>query len=425
MRTKTASRHIWRIILLSGLVLLALAGCGTETNTADASGGLQAWLDQPPTGSSIPLAPFMLKAHASDIGGSGVSQISFLVNTIPVAAITTDPTLPLAYAETEWNPAAPGEYEIQAQAFNAEGWVFSDMATICVGDNCGVMMVVAEAPTEEGPSPTPTETDTPIPGVTPSETPTPTITPTPTNTPTYTPTYTPIPSVCEMAVPVNTNPPNGGTVDNEYPTLSWSYTSNDCPVQGYRIDIATDAGMTNIVQSGGTGNPSTSWAPGQPLADCTTYYWHVAGAIETTLGPFSAPTAFTTAFPGGCGAPSDTTGPNLTVRVTPSKVTYWGNYCTKDDKLVSILAVVSDDSGIASVTAQFRYMDSQKDKKGDWHDIAMTGSGGSYNGMMINNNDREIISGSYTYVRIRVTATDTYGNPSQQTIDLQLMNCIG
>ena len=148
MRTKTNSRYFWWIILLSGVVIMfALVGCDTDSDTADASGGLQAWLDQPPTGSSIPLASFTLKAHARDIGGSGVSQINFLVNTVPVASITTDPTLPLAYAETEWNPAAPGQYEIQVQAFNAEGSALSDMAIICVGDDCGAVMV-AEASAE-------------------------------------------------------------------------------------------------------------------------------------------------------------------------------------------------------------------------------------------------------------------------------------
>ncbi len=429
MKTKTTSRHIWWIILLSGIVIFALVGCDTDSNSADASGGLQAWLDQPPTGSSIPLAPFMLKAHARDVGGPGVSQINFLGNTVPIATIGTDPTLPLTYAETEWNPAAPGEYEIQVQAVNAAGTALSDVSIICVGEDCGAVMV-AEVPAEEeeeGPSPTPTITPTIPPGITPSVTPTPSITPSPTITPTLTPTFTLTPDVCDIAVPVNTGPPNGGTVDNEYPSLSWSYTSEDCPVGGFRLDIATDAGMTNIVQSGGTGNPdSRSWGPGDPLADCTTYYWHVAGIIDTTLGSFSTPTSFTTAFPGGCGAPPDTTSPDLTLYFAPSDVVHWGNYCSTDTKTVSIKAVTLDDSGIASVTAQYQYMDSAKVNKGDWHSISMVHSTGDlYVGTLIINDDAEIIAGSYSYVRIIVTATDNNSNTSSKGTDILLMTCIG
>ncbi len=412
--------RIMRIVLLLALVIVTLAACLPGDVVAEGSGGLKVWLDQPPTGASIPLAPFTLKAHASDIGGSGVSQVNLLVNDIPLAAIVTDTTLPLVYVETEWNPAAPGEYHIQAQAFNAEGWEFSDVAIVCVGDGCALPLVIAEA-TEEL---TPTETFTLIPGITPTNT------PTPTNTLVPTATFTPTSSVCSMAVPVNGGPPNGSTVADAFPTLSWSYSSNDCPVEGFRIDIATDPAFANMVESGGTGNPSTSWSPANALADCTTYYWNVAGVIGGTLGPWSAVTSFTTAFPDGCGAPSDTTGPNLTVRVTPDP-TYFGRYnCNGNGG--TVLVVATDDSGITSVVVEFRYMDINKDQKGNWHGVSMLpGSPNSWTGSFTNTNEN--LSEIYSllgkdptgYVRVRVIVKDGAGNETQQTNDVGLTTCLG
>jgi hypothetical protein len=232
-----------------------------------------------------------------------------------------------------------------------------------------------------------------------------------------------------MATPVNGGPPNGSSVGDPFPTLSWSYVSRDCPVEGFRTDIATDAGFAAIVESGGTGNPSTSWAPANALQDCTTYYWRIAGVIGSTLGPYSAPTSFNTAFPDGCGAPSDTTQPNLTVRVTPDP-THFGIYCSDKDKTVNILAVATDDSGIASVVVEYRYMDINQDQKGDWHGVSMLpGSANSWNGSFMNNDQTEIYSvfGQYSigYVRVRVRVTDGANNTAEQINDLQLTGCLG
>ena len=117
---------------------LALAGCGLPRGTPVAvSSGLRVWLDQPPDGSVLPLAVFTLRAHARDAGGSGVETITFLVSSggppVTVGSVTTDPSLPLVLAEFDWNPSAPGEYLIQAQAFDREGYVFSEPARVCVG----------------------------------------------------------------------------------------------------------------------------------------------------------------------------------------------------------------------------------------------------------------------------------------------------
>jgi len=120
-------------------LLLSACSGGLPGGTLIASTGLRVWLDQPPDGAFLPLAPFTLKAHARDAGGTGVETIVFLVSTpggsgpVSVGSVHTDHTQPLVYAEVEWNPSAPGEYYIQAKADNHDSYVFSEVAHICVG----------------------------------------------------------------------------------------------------------------------------------------------------------------------------------------------------------------------------------------------------------------------------------------------------
>ncbi len=417
------------LLLTLILIVAALAGCdGEAAPEVAASGGLQVWLDQPPDGASIPLGPFLLKAHARDVGGPGVRQIVFLVNAVPVGALDTDPADPLAYAEIEWNPAVPGEYQVQAQAVNDAGMVFSSVARVCVGDAGCQWSAVAEQPSQQPTDvPTPTPTATPEPGITPS----PTLPPsaTPTSRPTDLPTRTPTPAVCAMVAPIPAAPPNGGVVDNAYPTLSWTYPGRDCMPHGYRIDIATDAGMTAIAQSGGTGNPSTSWAPGQPLADCTAYYWRVAGIIDTTLGPYSAVSSFSTAFPGGCGRPTDTTGPTIRVANAPTQSSY-GSYCPRGATILSITADVRDDSGVASVVFMWRYWNQDGKTVSSWLTLNMASAGNNQYGVSFNHNDYpetyNTLGGNVGSLEYIIRATDTSGNVTDfNRRDIMMMICIG
>jgi hypothetical protein len=126
------------LILLS----LLLGGCaGGAINTSNS--GVSVWLDQSPDGWTLPLAPFTLKAHASDSDGSGITSIAFLVSSgggaaVNVGSVTTDASQDLVYAELIWNPAAEGEYLIQAQAFSDGGSQISQTARICISAGSGV-----------------------------------------------------------------------------------------------------------------------------------------------------------------------------------------------------------------------------------------------------------------------------------------------
>src|SRR5438128_4565669 len=99
-----------RLLLVLLLAALGLAGCNKAGGgiAESASTGLNVWLDQPLDGAEIPLAAYTLKAHASDVRGGGVINIVFLVSTVSVGSVSTDATLPLVYAEQEWNPSAAG-----------------------------------------------------------------------------------------------------------------------------------------------------------------------------------------------------------------------------------------------------------------------------------------------------------------------------
>jgi len=95
-------------------------------------------------------------------------------------------------------------------------------------------------------------------------------------------------------------PADGAVISALDPTLTWEYPDS-CVPQGYRIDLSTDPTFADTSLSGGTGNPSTSWGPAHPLADCTTYFWKVAPINDITLGPASGVFVFHTNASGTCG----------------------------------------------------------------------------------------------------------------------------
>jgi hypothetical protein len=99
--------------------------------------------------------------------------------------------------------------------------------------------------------------------------------------------------VCEtssLAAPILYSP--SGVIHDVWPTLNWAYPGSSCLPQGYRIDLSTSASFADTSLSGGTGNPSTSWAPAHELNTCTDYYWRVAAINDITLGPFSSTNSF-------------------------------------------------------------------------------------------------------------------------------------
>jgi len=116
----------------------------------------------------------------------------------------------------------------------------------------------------------------------------------------------------ELAAPHLVAPASNATVDTLLPTLSWSYPAN-CTPEGYRIDLSHVSDFSDTSLSGGTGDPSTAWSPGEELTDCMVYFWRVAGINGTTLGPFSESRAFIVDETGSCEPPTPVPGSTASI----------------------------------------------------------------------------------------------------------------
>ncbi len=106
----------------------------------------------------------------------------------------------------------------------------------------------------------------------------------------------------ELKAPMPLTPINHWVVDDLGSlSLIWDYPDG-CLPEYYQIDLATSTTFTGSPLNGSTGNPSTRWGPGQPLADCTRYFWRVRGGIDSNLGPYSPIYTFRVDLQGNCPA---------------------------------------------------------------------------------------------------------------------------
>ncbi len=97
--------------------------------------------------------------------------------------------------------------------------------------------------------------------------------------------------------PVLTAPANGALNVPASPTFTWNAASGAAT---YAIQVATDAGFSNIVASA-SGLTGATWN-GATLNTSTTYYWRVQATNACGTGAYSAVFSFTTvAAPGDCG----------------------------------------------------------------------------------------------------------------------------
>jgi hypothetical protein len=97
----------------------------------------------------------------------------------------------------------------------------------------------------------------------------------------------------DLTNPIPFYPDTFAVVPDLIPTFSWDYPEL-CFPEGYRIEVTTYGDYSEGTISGGTGNPSTDWAPAMALEPATKYEWRVAPINDTTLGPFSTSIRFWT-----------------------------------------------------------------------------------------------------------------------------------
>jgi hypothetical protein len=141
---------------ISALFLIActvLSACGT------ASTGAKTWIDKPRDGSTLPLGPVSIMAHAAD--SDGVRSIEFYVNGQLMQSVTPNyeegANTRFGYAEWEFTPAGPGTYRIEVSAIDAGGNAGSPaIASVTISGEA------EPAPPEEVPvEPEPAETEEP------------------------------------------------------------------------------------------------------------------------------------------------------------------------------------------------------------------------------------------------------------------------
>ncbi len=131
MKTQYGSSS--RLLVVITILCLLITSCSMPV-TASTSGTLRTWVDQPRTGSVIPLAPMPIKVSVSGSGGEG--WVDVLVNGVKISTIPTAPGL--AQLETNWNPSAAGLYTIQSRAYDKAGnSMLSGITEVCVTDAAG------------------------------------------------------------------------------------------------------------------------------------------------------------------------------------------------------------------------------------------------------------------------------------------------
>lgn len=121
------------LILTFVLANILVAACGPQNSGLSAP---QSWIDAPLHGSTIPLAPYQIVAHAAF--PSGISQFELSITgqgpeIVPAPADQSGQTL--VYINHMWTPPAPGTYLIQVRAAGPDG-TYGQMveAQVHVGD---------------------------------------------------------------------------------------------------------------------------------------------------------------------------------------------------------------------------------------------------------------------------------------------------
>ncbi|MEN0045462.1 MAG: 3-coathanger stack domain-containing protein [Bacteroidota bacterium] len=106
--------------------------------------------------------------------------------------------------------------------------------------------------------------------------------------------------VADQIAAVLVSPADGATEISTFPTLTWNAAVG---AASYDVEVATDAGFSNVVASANVTNPN--WVVNPVLNTLTTYFWRVRHVRSCGVDPWAVAFSFTTgeANPGTCGNP--------------------------------------------------------------------------------------------------------------------------
>ena len=411
---------------------LMLASCSLPGSIASAGSG-QVWLDQPVTGSLLPLAAFTLKAHARPGVSGGVTRIQFLVNDVPVGSADTDASQPIVYAETGWNPSATGSYTISARSYAGNGSTTSELATVCVSDK-----VSAASAAFSG------DCANPVAGAGAEIT----VTPEAGGGPTVTPASLPVTVHADVVY----NPAYYGTCEPSTLKVKAALTGDLSTLDTVRVSYLYDTpsgtspfGLGDVPYDPNvmTRQPDGTYLWSTNLnADAARWglsggayvlYVYVEafdshfGGVSNQAGPISVswlpcpaaagPTPTYTPVP----APADTTPPSVSItQINPADTGYYITGCGPNS--ITVQAHVTDASGVSSVTLAYRY------SGGTTASLPMTSLGGNnYQAVLpLDINTYNALHGVNGSVSFTVTATDTRGNTASASGGpVTLMYCPG
>jgi hypothetical protein len=156
------------------LVCVSLYGCNMPGPQGEdgQTGSVQAWIDAPLDGSTIPLAtPYEIVLHAYD--PASVTQVELKANGSLLAAIpNTNTGQLLTTLKYLWTPAEPGNYTLSARAQSSDG-LWGSETTVVVTVAGSIVPPVVPAIDSGTATPVDTLTPTLVPTITPSPTPVP------------------------------------------------------------------------------------------------------------------------------------------------------------------------------------------------------------------------------------------------------------
>jgi hypothetical protein len=302
------ARRSFRLAVVLGIASAVLA-LGTLVAVSGAAPSAAAWIDKPLSGSSVPLGPVAVVAHATDAAGIELVELT-IDGTSPTTVDVPDPA-PLVSAEFTWEQIDSGVYALGVRGRSTDGtWGPLAVAFVTVSDidptpsasegQAGTPDPSASASGAAVANPSPRATPRPTaaatsrPGPTPRVTPVPTPRPTPRPTPVLTPRPTPVP--CTPPAPLLTAPADGAVIRDPAlnpPTFRWAYRDPPgCAPSGFRIQVFRGPDLGQLVQD--VTLPAVyAWAPSGDLADCTIYSWRVAARRgDGAIGAWSAPSTF-------------------------------------------------------------------------------------------------------------------------------------
>ncbi|MFZ5808060.1 MAG: hypothetical protein ACOY16_02160 [Chloroflexota bacterium] len=226
------------------LVLLVFVSGLSACSTSPSTQGPTTWVDQPINRAHLPLAALTIQAHASD--AEGISSFEFYLSENLLASVPASGQR-LSEASLQWQPPAPGEYDLQVRALDQMG---------NPGEMARLHITISESPLAAA-----------------------------TSSPAL-----PQCALTSLSAPLLIAPADGANIEGNA-LFSWAYPDPSCHPHSFAIDISPDASFSDLTLGFAThdyNETSRSW----PLPAGQCYFWRVRAYVPDSFGPPSPAWSF-------------------------------------------------------------------------------------------------------------------------------------